>query len=265
MADGKHQNPVPPAVIAIESDISRFAARYHELAEIGFGGSAHQGMPLEYRDRVEDEVDRLRRGAGIGSGQKVAESFQIGERPRRVADARHRPALPPRRFRALRFPSCDASVEVTVHLAGRVGPAGTLDLLLRGERVGDKNPALFGESGMRFERLHHPGVRRLARGPRQGGNALFESLGKLQRRGSELAHEEVMEELEGKTSGRILPCALKASVQAIAASTRPGRKGVWRTRAPLAAKTALAMAGATTGVAIWPAPVGRFGVDISLM
>jgi hypothetical protein len=152
-----------------------------------------------------------------------------------------------------------------VHVAGRVGPAATFDLLLRGERVGDKNPALFGESGMRFERLHRPGVRRLARGPRQGGDALFESPGKLQRRGSELAHEEVMEELEEDLGQNPPLRALKPSVQAIAASTRSGRKGVWRTRAPLAAKTALAMAGATTGVAIWPAPVGRFGVDISLM
>ena len=121
-------------------------------------------MPLEYRDHVENEIDRLRRGAGIGFGQKVAKSFQIGERPRCVPDARHRPALPARRFRGLRFPSCDASAEVTVHVAGRVDPAGMLDLLLRGERGGDKSPALFGESGMRFERLHHPGVRRLAHG-----------------------------------------------------------------------------------------------------
>ena len=74
MADGKHQNPVPPAVVPVQGDISRFAARYHELAKIGFGGSAHQGMPLEYRDRIEDEIDRLRRGAGIGFGQKVAKS-----------------------------------------------------------------------------------------------------------------------------------------------------------------------------------------------
>jgi len=53
MADGKHQNPVPPAVVPVQGDISRFAARYHELAEIGLGGSANQGMPLEYRGRVE--------------------------------------------------------------------------------------------------------------------------------------------------------------------------------------------------------------------
>src|SRR5581483_10065387 len=49
------------------------------------------------------------------------------------------------------------------------------------------------------------------------------------------------------------------------AFTRSGRNGMWRTRAPLAAKTALAIAGATMGVAICPAPVGRFGVDTSLM
>jgi|SRR6267154_169764 len=77
MADGKHQNPVPPAVVPVKSDISRFAARYHELAKIGFGGSPHQGMPLEYRDRVENEIGRLRRGAGIGFGQKVAKSWLV--------------------------------------------------------------------------------------------------------------------------------------------------------------------------------------------
>ena len=37
---------------------------------------------------------------------------------------------------------------------------------------------------------------------------------------------------------------------------------MWRTRAPLAAKTALEIAGATMGVAICPAPVGRLGVTL---
>jgi len=63
-----------------------------------------------------------------------------------------RPPLPPRGFRALRFPSCDASAEVTARLAGWVDPAGTRDLLLRGECVGDKSPALFSESGLCFKR-----------------------------------------------------------------------------------------------------------------
>lgn len=70
MADGKHQNPVPLAVVPVQSDISRFATRYDELAEIGFGRPAHQGMPFKYRDRVEDEIDRLRRGAGSGPARK---------------------------------------------------------------------------------------------------------------------------------------------------------------------------------------------------
>jgi hypothetical protein len=41
-----------------------------------------------------------------------------------------------------------------------------------------------------------------------------------------------------------------------ATSTRSGRSGEWRTRAPVRAATALLTAGPTRGVAICPAPVG---------
>ena len=60
-------------------------------------------------------------------------------------------------------------------------------------------------------------------------------------------------------------CAQVQEDKPYAASTRSGRNGVCRSRTPLAANTAAEIAGATIGVAIWPAPVGLFGVVISLM
>src|SRR5439155_3467212 len=38
--------------------------------------------------------------------------------------------------------------------------------------------------------------------------------------------------------------------------TRSGVNGVWRIRTPVSCITALEIAGATSGVAIWPTPVG---------
>ena len=48
----------------------------------------------------------------------------------------------------------------------------------------------------------------------------------------------------------LFPYAFKAT------STRSGKSGEWRTRAPVRAATALLTAGPTRGVAICPAPVG---------
>jgi len=48
----------------------------------------------------------------------------------------------------------------------------------------------------------------------------------------------------------------KTECQASAAFTRSGVNGVCRRRLPVSSATALATAGATSGVAIWPAPVG---------
>jgi hypothetical protein len=36
----------------------------------------------------------------------------------------------------------DASAKITVHSVGRIGPAVTLDFLLRGKRVRDEGPTL---------------------------------------------------------------------------------------------------------------------------
>src|SRR5437016_6581499 len=101
MGDSKHQNAIPRVVIPVKSDISGFASRDHELAQIRFRGVAHQGMPFEDSDRLKNQIDRLRRRVGIAFGEKVAKFFRIGERPLRVADGRHRPTLPSYRFRAL--------------------------------------------------------------------------------------------------------------------------------------------------------------------
>jgi hypothetical protein len=45
-----------------------------------------------------------------------------------------------------------------------------------------------------------------------------------------------------------------------AAFTRSGVNGVWRSRTPVSCAIALPIAGATSGVAIWPAPVGGLSV-----
>ena len=51
----------------------------------------------------------------------------------------------------------------------------------------------------------------------------------------------------------------------IAAFTRSGVNGVWRSRTPVSATIALATAGAISGVAICPAPVGWLSVRIRSM
>src|SRR6266446_413625 len=48
-----------------------------------------------------------------------------------------------------------------------------------------------------------------------------------------------------------------------AAFTRSGVNGVWRSRTPASCAIAPPIAGATSGVAIWPAPVGGLSVGIT--
>src|SRR6266540_3291959 len=84
-----------------------------------------------------------------------------------------------------------AGADVAVYVFGPVSPAAAFDFLLRGKRVTHKGPALLRERGMRFQRLDHPRVRRLARGFRERRDALLQSLGELERGGR--GHENSLE------------------------------------------------------------------------
>src|SRR5262249_42114194 len=68
-------------------------------------------------------------------------------------------------------------------------------------------------------------------------------------------------EFEGSRGTQKPSVALaRGSAQPSARLTRSGVNGVWRSRAPVSSAIALPIAGATSGVAIWPAPVGWLSV-----
>src|SRR2546426_268074 len=84
MADGEHENAITFAVVAVKCDVSRFAPRDNQFAQVRLRPTADQGVLLQDRDGVGYQIDRMRCGAEIGFGKKVANPFQIGERPWRV-------------------------------------------------------------------------------------------------------------------------------------------------------------------------------------
>lgn len=81
MAQGENEDRVDILVVVVERDVSRFAARDHQVAQPLFRRPADQGMASQNVQRIEDGLDRHARRARVFGGEKFEETIQIGPCP----------------------------------------------------------------------------------------------------------------------------------------------------------------------------------------
>jgi len=89
MAHGKDQGRVDVLVVVVKRDVSRFAARDHQVAQPLFGRPADQGMAPQHVQRIENDLDRVDRRIRVLGGEEFEQTIQVGSRPLRQDYPRH--------------------------------------------------------------------------------------------------------------------------------------------------------------------------------
>ncbi len=84
MADSKHKNHVLRFEVAIQSQVARLAARYHQLSQFAFDRSSDQRMAFKDGDRLLDNGDCKSRDRRIFLGKELKDPFEVIKCPFRV-------------------------------------------------------------------------------------------------------------------------------------------------------------------------------------
>ena len=89
MAHGENEDDIDILVVVVERNVSRFAARDHQVAQPFFRRPSDQRVALQNVQRVEDDLDRSARRARVLGGEEFEQTIQIGPRPLRQDYLRH--------------------------------------------------------------------------------------------------------------------------------------------------------------------------------